>query len=176
MTVWPLLGLSTCLLLTACSPADRPGSAPAGSPPGSPPALAPTLDAGTAAEFALAADDARRLAYAGVDPAPLGALYTPALLATETRHLAGLAQRGEALEEAPQERRVVHLGAGPGRAEVVLAVRGLQRLRAPASSVPGVSARPWSAFVRQWALQLVWAGGRWLVDAAQDLPPDRWWN
>ncbi len=176
MTFWPLLGLSVCLLLAACSPADRPGSVPAGSPPVSPPAFAPTLDARTAAETALAADDARRLAYAGVDPAPLGALYTPALLAAETRRLAGLAQRGAALEETAQERRVVHLGAGAGRAEVVLAVRGVQRLSAPGSSVPGISARPWSAFVRQWALQLVWAGGRWLVDAAQDLPPDRWWN
>ena len=172
MTVWPLLGLSVCLLLAACSPADPPGSAPAGSPP----ALAPTLDARTAAEIALAADDARRQAYAGVDPAPLGALYTPALLAAETRHLAGLAQHGAALEETPQERRVVHLAAGPGRADVVLAVRGVQRLSAPGSSVPRISDRPWSAFVRQWALRLVWAGGRWLVDAAQDLPPDSWWN
>ena len=176
MTVGPFLGLLACLLLAACSAADRTPSAPPASLPASPASLAPTLDAGTAAKFALAADDARRLAYAGVDPAPLGALYAPALLAAETRHLARLAQRGAAIDETPQERRVVHLGAGPGRAEVVLAVRGLQRLSVPGSSVPGISARPWSAFVREWALQLVWADGRWLVDAAQDLPPDRWWD
>lgn len=156
-------GVLAGLLMIACGAGIRPASAPAD--------WVPTLDLPSAERIALAADDARRLAYERDDPAPLEGHYAPALLALESHHLAGLAQRGSAVEETPRERRVVHLGAAAGRAEIVLSVGGRQRRAAP-----GILARPWSAFLRQWDLELVWEGGRWLVDAERDLPPDRWWK
>lgn len=160
------LGLLVALLLLGCS-------VDAAEPSPYVPAKeeSPTLDLAGAERIAFAADDAHRLAYARLDPEPLRELFSATLQESEARRLAGLARTGASLEETVIQRRVVHLGTTAGRAEIVLAVTGRQR-----RSVPGAASRPASAFVRQWSLAVVWTGGHWLIESAQDLPPDRWWS
>lgn len=140
----------------------------AAEPP--PPGSLPSLDQGAAAGLALAADDARRLAYLRNDPAPLSALYSPALLRAEAARLAIFAGRGTALEETVGERHVVHARVEAGRAEVVLALQGQSRRVAAGGAV-----RSWSAFFRQTAVEISFAEGRWLVEGVEDLAPARWW-
>ena len=157
-----LASVAAILLGMACGLGPAAALSSSGSPP--------SVEREAAVDLALAADDARRLAFLRNDAAPLAGLYAPALLKAETARLTIFAGRGTALEETVAERRVVHSRVEAGRAEVVLALKGQSRRLAA-----GAAARPWSAFFRQTALEIAFFEGRWLVEGVQDLAPASWW-
>ncbi len=136
---------------------------------GEPAPAGPGLTQAEALRLALRADDQRRLAFAEARAGSLGDYFSGPALAGAQRRVDSLAQRGQRLEERPRLRCLVHWRAD-GSPEVVLEVRGERRLAAPRQPDP-----PWASFVRQWWLRLGLVGGRWLVTADLELPPDRWW-
>jgi hypothetical protein len=152
-----LAGFALLAVLQAgCSP--RPGEA-AGLPP--------SLSREAAERVVLAADDARRRAFAEGQTEGLPAAFGARALRALQDQVARMRVRGMQLEESEAERRLVFWDARA--AESVLQVMARQRLITPTQEHP-----PWQSTARQWWARLVYAGGSWLVADQQDLPPDRW--
>lgn len=136
------------------------------------PTRAPSLTAAGALRAVLAADDARRYAFAGGATAGLRPSLSGRALAVAVEEASRLRRLGEREEEQVLRRTLVHWRqVAPGSGEAVLEVLSRQRLVAARGPGP-----PWSTVLAQWQAQLAWSGRRWTLADALELPPDQWWT
>lgn len=147
---------ATALLLCGCFGAHPPD-----------PTSAPVLRLVGAEQLVLEADDARRAAFADLQPRRLANVFRGRALQVLEKQVLKMGQRAIRLEERDAARTLVFWD--PRADEVVLQIVAQDRLVTPERHDPA-----WAATTRQWWSRLDYQGGSWWVVDQQDLTPDRW--
>lgn len=107
-------------------------------------------------------------AMSTADGSRLGAAFGGLALSRFQTRVAHLRLLRETQELQPASESVVHWSALIGAGEVVLEIRGRERL------VISGTPTAWDSYVDQWSATLAWRAG-WRVVEAQDLAPADWW-